>query len=165
MGFVAWLMTGFVFVFFLAGVQRIPTELFEACKMDGGGYWAQLWHVTLPGLRGELVVALTLRMNDRRRPRPYSPAGVADLARSATPDRRYRYLVGGFLMCRWPPRGLRGRWIGRPIDSESTPTRSTALQLQGQEALRHLVRGQPHRITRDDRSGPHRRWRRRRARP
>ena len=61
MGFVGtWLMTGFVFVLFLAGAQRIPTELFEACQSDGGGYWAQLWHVTLPGLRGELVVALTL---------------------------------------------------------------------------------------------------------
>ncbi len=61
MGFVGtWLMTGFVFVLFLAGAQRIPTELFEACQSDGGGFWAQLWHVTLPGLRGELVVALTL---------------------------------------------------------------------------------------------------------
>ncbi len=61
MGFVGtWLMTGFVFVLFLSGAQRIPSDLFEACKTDGGGYWAQLWHVTLPGLRGELVVALTL---------------------------------------------------------------------------------------------------------
>ncbi len=61
MGFVGtWLMTGFVFVLFLAGAQRIPVELYEACKTDGGGYWAQLRHVTLPGLRGEFVVALTL---------------------------------------------------------------------------------------------------------
>lgn len=61
MGFVGtWLMTGFVFVLFLSGAQRIPMELYEACKTDGGGYWAQLWHVTLPGLRGEFVVALTL---------------------------------------------------------------------------------------------------------
>ena len=61
MGFVGtWLMTGFVFVLFLSGAQRIPVELYEACQTDGGGYWAQLWHVTLPGLRGEFVVALTL---------------------------------------------------------------------------------------------------------
>ncbi len=61
MGFVGtWLMTGFVFLLFLSGAQRIPTELYEACQSDGGGYWAQLRYVTLPGLRGELVVALTL---------------------------------------------------------------------------------------------------------
>lgn len=61
MGFVGtWLMTGFVFLLFLSGAQRIPTELYEACKTDGGGYWAQLRYVTLPGLRGEFVVAMTL---------------------------------------------------------------------------------------------------------
>jgi multiple sugar transport system permease protein len=33
---------------FLAGLQGIPTELYEAVKVDGGGAWARFRHVTLP---------------------------------------------------------------------------------------------------------------------
>jgi multiple sugar transport system permease protein len=33
---------------FLAGLQGVPTELYEAVKIDGGGAWARFRHVTLP---------------------------------------------------------------------------------------------------------------------
>jgi len=57
-----WVQYGFAMVLFLAGVQRIDRDLFDAAAVDGAGPWARFRHVTLPGLRGEIVVALTVSM-------------------------------------------------------------------------------------------------------
>jgi multiple sugar transport system permease protein len=38
-------------VIYLAGLQSIPDELYEAAKVDGAGPWSRLWHITLPMLR------------------------------------------------------------------------------------------------------------------
>ncbi|WP_248927239.1 carbohydrate ABC transporter permease [Paenibacillus hamazuiensis] len=45
-----WWTVGFVMVLFLAGLQEIPTDHYEAAKIDGAGTWKQFWHITLPGL-------------------------------------------------------------------------------------------------------------------
>ncbi len=55
-----WIMFGLVLALLLAGVQKIPTELYEAARLDGAGPWMEFRAVTLPGLRYELVVALVL---------------------------------------------------------------------------------------------------------
>ncbi|WP_328630587.1 carbohydrate ABC transporter permease [Streptomyces sp. NBC_00356] len=55
-----WVMTGLCMVLFLAGAQRIPRELYEAARLDGAGAVREFFAVTLPGLRGEIAVALTL---------------------------------------------------------------------------------------------------------
>jgi raffinose/stachyose/melibiose transport system permease protein len=47
-------------VLFLAGIQKIPITLYEAARVDGAGRVREFFAVTLPGLRGELAVALTL---------------------------------------------------------------------------------------------------------
>jgi multiple sugar transport system permease protein len=39
---------GNMMLIFLAGLQSVPTELYEAVKVDGGGPWARFRHVTLP---------------------------------------------------------------------------------------------------------------------
>jgi multiple sugar transport system permease protein len=39
---------GNMMLIFLAGLQGVPTELYEAVKVDGGGSWARFRHVTLP---------------------------------------------------------------------------------------------------------------------
>jgi multiple sugar transport system permease protein len=39
---------GNMMLIFLAGLQSIPTELYEAVRVDGGGGWARFRHVTLP---------------------------------------------------------------------------------------------------------------------
>jgi multiple sugar transport system permease protein len=39
---------GNMMLIFLAGLQGVPTELYEAVKVDGGGAWARFRHVTLP---------------------------------------------------------------------------------------------------------------------
>ncbi|GIJ43340.1 sugar ABC transporter permease [Virgisporangium aliadipatigenens] len=51
----AWRNFGFLMVIFLAGLQTIPAELYEAATIDGAGRWAQFRHVTLPALRPTLL--------------------------------------------------------------------------------------------------------------
>ena len=55
-----WVMFGLCLVLFLAGIQKIPLSLYEAARVDGAGRVREFFAVTLPGLRGELAVALTL---------------------------------------------------------------------------------------------------------
>jgi raffinose/stachyose/melibiose transport system permease protein len=55
-----WVMFGLCMVLFIAGIQKIPTSLYEAARVDGAGRWREFLAVTLPSLRGELAVALTL---------------------------------------------------------------------------------------------------------
>ena len=55
-----WVMFGLCLVMFLAGIQKIPISLYEAARVDGAGRVREFFAVTLPGLRGELAVALTL---------------------------------------------------------------------------------------------------------
>ncbi|MFF4796132.1 carbohydrate ABC transporter permease [Streptomyces sp. NPDC001276] len=55
-----WVETGLCMVLFLAGAQRIPRELYEAARIDGAGAIREFFSVTLPGLRAEMAVALTL---------------------------------------------------------------------------------------------------------
>jgi ABC-type sugar transport system permease subunit len=44
----AWQWIGIYTVLFLAGLQNIPNELYEAATVDGAGKWAKFWNVTLP---------------------------------------------------------------------------------------------------------------------
>jgi raffinose/stachyose/melibiose transport system permease protein len=55
-----WVTFGLCLVLFLAGIQKIPHSLYEAARVDGAGRVREFFAVTLPGLRGELAVALTL---------------------------------------------------------------------------------------------------------
>ncbi|MGH2562154.1 MAG: carbohydrate ABC transporter permease [Thermomicrobiales bacterium] len=50
-----WWGTGFNLVLFLAGLQDIPEELYDAAKVDGAGAWSLFWNITLPGLRATLL--------------------------------------------------------------------------------------------------------------
>lgn len=54
-GMAAWRGLGFQMIIFLAGLQAIPQELYEAARMDGAGRWAQFRHVTLPALRPTML--------------------------------------------------------------------------------------------------------------
>ncbi|WP_435853221.1 carbohydrate ABC transporter permease [Streptomyces smyrnaeus] len=57
-----WVETGLCLVLFLSGAQRIPRELYEAARIDGAGPVREFFTVTLPGLRAEIAVALTLTL-------------------------------------------------------------------------------------------------------
>ena len=59
-----WSRTPFMFLIMLAALQGIPKELYEAARVDGAGPVAQFMRVTLPLLRGPLIVALLFRIID-----------------------------------------------------------------------------------------------------
>ncbi|MFN4073359.1 MAG: carbohydrate ABC transporter permease [Thermus sp.] len=48
--FSAWQGMGSAILLYLAGLSRLPRELYEAAAVDGAGPWASFRHVTLPGL-------------------------------------------------------------------------------------------------------------------
>lgn len=55
-----WNTLGYNLVYFLAGLQTIPAELYEAARIDGARAAAQFWHVTVPGLREIGMIILFL---------------------------------------------------------------------------------------------------------
>lgn len=60
-GFIGtWLQMGLVMLLLLAGMSRIPNEQFEAARLDGAGPVQEFFAITLPSVRGEIVVALVL---------------------------------------------------------------------------------------------------------
>jgi len=50
-----WKNFGYNMIIFVAGLQGIPTTLYEAARVDGAGPWQQFRHITLPALRPMLV--------------------------------------------------------------------------------------------------------------
>jgi len=55
-----WVCTGLVTVLLMAGMSRVPRELYEAARLDGSGPVREFFAITLPMVRGEITVALTL---------------------------------------------------------------------------------------------------------
>ena len=55
-----WNTLGYNLVYFLAGLQTIPAELYEAARIDGAGAVSQFVHVTIPGLREVGLIILFL---------------------------------------------------------------------------------------------------------
>lgn len=58
----AWKDLGFVMVILLAGLQGISGELYEAARIDGASWWAQLRHVTLPLLTPSSFFVLVISL-------------------------------------------------------------------------------------------------------
>lgn len=56
-----WQWTPFMTLLLLAGLQSLPKDPFEAAKMDGAGPIRSFFSITLPLMRGHIVVALVLR--------------------------------------------------------------------------------------------------------
>jgi len=56
-----WKTTPFMALLLLAGLQTIPSEMYEAASVDGSSRFQQFWSITLPMLTGPLVIALLFR--------------------------------------------------------------------------------------------------------
>jgi alpha-glucoside transport system permease protein len=54
-----WVQTGFAMVVLSAAVKGVPTEQLEAAQLDGTNAWQRFRNVTVPGIRGSLVVVIT----------------------------------------------------------------------------------------------------------
>ncbi|MEO6083940.1 MAG: ABC transporter permease subunit [Umezawaea sp.] len=59
-----WKEAGWGIIVFLAALAAINTEQYEAAAADGAGPWRRLWHITLPGLRGVIMLMLVLRLGN-----------------------------------------------------------------------------------------------------
>jgi trehalose/maltose transport system permease protein len=62
-----WKTTPFVALLLLAGLQVIPTELYEAANVDGVSKWHQFWRITMPLLMPAILVTLIFRTLDALR--------------------------------------------------------------------------------------------------
>jgi len=61
---IIWKDTGWATILFLAALSQIDSQLYEAASVDGATRMKQLWHVTLPGLRGIIILLFILRLGD-----------------------------------------------------------------------------------------------------
>lgn len=57
-----WVLSGLCTMLFLSGVHKVDPSLYEAARLDGAGPVREFVSVTLPQLRGELAIALTVTM-------------------------------------------------------------------------------------------------------
>ena len=57
---VFWRYVGFNVVLYLAALQTIPLDLYEAARIDGARWWAQFRYITLPGLKPMMFFGVTL---------------------------------------------------------------------------------------------------------
>ncbi len=55
-----WIWTGFSMIVYSAGLEGIPTELFEAAKIDGASRWRTFWRITVPMLKPATIVVVTM---------------------------------------------------------------------------------------------------------
>ncbi|MFJ9825932.1 carbohydrate ABC transporter permease [Streptomyces sp. NPDC101160] len=57
---VVWRWTGYNALIYLAAMQTVPRELYEAAALDGASRWRQFVHVTLPGLRPAILFTVVV---------------------------------------------------------------------------------------------------------
>jgi len=57
-----WWTVGFNFLLYLAAMQNIPPQQYEAASLDGAGPWRQFWSITLPQLGPATVLILILQI-------------------------------------------------------------------------------------------------------
>lgn len=57
-----WAAAGGTVIIYLAALIGVPAELYDAAEVDGASVWRKVWHVTLPQLRGVLLITLILQI-------------------------------------------------------------------------------------------------------
>ncbi|MCU1507581.1 MAG: transporter permease [Microbacteriaceae bacterium] len=57
-----WAGAGATIIIYLAALGGVAPELYDAAEVDGSSIWQKIWHVTLPQLRGILLVTLILQI-------------------------------------------------------------------------------------------------------
>lgn len=92
----AWQVIGYNTVLFLAGLQGIPKELYEAASIDGANGWRSFWYVTLPMLRPTtfFVMITTIVTGLQVFNEPYALIPTRPLPTQATTSVFYLYTQG-----------------------------------------------------------------------
>jgi multiple sugar transport system permease protein len=57
-----WAAAGGTVIIYLAALTGVPPEQYEAAEIDGASVWGKVWHVTLPRLRGVLLITFILQV-------------------------------------------------------------------------------------------------------
>lgn len=57
-----WRETGYGTIIFLAALAGVDQEMYEAARVDGAGRWKLMWHITLPAIKGTIIMMLILRV-------------------------------------------------------------------------------------------------------
>jgi len=57
-----WAAAGGTVIIYLAALTGVPPELYEAAEIDGASVWGKVWHVTIPRLRGVLLITFILQI-------------------------------------------------------------------------------------------------------
>ena len=55
-----WASSGYYMIMFISGLQAIPSDLYEAARIDGSSAWNTFWRITLPLLKSTVLVVLVL---------------------------------------------------------------------------------------------------------
>lgn len=58
MGIMIWFQIGYPLVMFMAGLQRVNPELYEAAEVDGASWFQRFWYITIHMIRPEIFVVL-----------------------------------------------------------------------------------------------------------
>lgn len=59
-----WKNFGYSAVIYLAAITSIDPTLYEAAEIDGANRWKKIWHVTMPGLKGTILLMTTLALGN-----------------------------------------------------------------------------------------------------
>ncbi len=59
-----WKNSGFYMIFYLAGLQSLPTDVYEAAALDGASGWQKMWAITIPLLKRTTVFIVTIAFVD-----------------------------------------------------------------------------------------------------
>jgi multiple sugar transport system permease protein len=57
-----WANAGATVIIYLAALTGVNTELYEAASVDGASIWRKVWHITIPQLRGVLLLTMILQI-------------------------------------------------------------------------------------------------------
>jgi multiple sugar transport system permease protein len=57
-----WANAGGTVIVYLAALLSVPRELYDAASVDGASIWQKIWHVTLPQMRGILLITMILQL-------------------------------------------------------------------------------------------------------
>jgi len=57
-----WKETGYGTIVFLAALSGVDVQLYEAAEVDGANRWQKMWHITLPAIKGTIIIMLILKV-------------------------------------------------------------------------------------------------------
>ena len=78
-----WRWTGYNMVFYLSAMQGIEYSIYEAARIDGASHMRQIWHITLPGIKGIIAINATAKSGTISRIVPtLKPGAVVSIQRN-----------------------------------------------------------------------------------